>query len=468
MMTTDNRIIPSDFQNNVLTIPEDYDMFLGGGRGGGKSYCLALIILRHLEQYKERARILYCRQTYPGLRDFESITREIFGGIYGTQAKYNSQDHCWRLPGNGYFELGQLETESDYQKYQGRSFSLLIVDEAGQFAIPDLLDRLRSNLRAPSGMKPRMILCANPGGVGHQWLAKRFVFAASPWTPFKEEQSGRTFVYCPSTYKDNDHLDQSEYRRNLEASCPYDPELLKAWTDGDWAIARGAFFGMCLDEKRNCIEPWESLPGLRWESQDRMRFWGDVYLAHDFGIAAPSVTLLMVESDGREGPDGRWYPNGSILVLDEFASNEPGNLTRGMGYGVDVLADRIKEMCKSWGGVYPSGVADDACFARSGMASIAEEFRRHGVYFRPSRKGDRRTGWEKLRRLMADAGKLDVPGLYIARNCEYLWATLPYLARDPRKPDDLDTRGADHGADALRYGVLRRKFITTVTNIPTL
>ena len=312
-------------------------------------------------------------------------------------------------------------------------------------------------------MKPRMILCANPGGTGHQWLAKRYVFAASPWTPFTEEKSGRTFVYCPSTFMDNDHIDQGEYRRNLEASCPYDDALLKAWTDGDWAVARGAFFAQCLDEKRNCIEPWEELPTLFW-GRHRKERWGDAYLAHDYGVTAPSVTLLMVESKGYESPDGRFYPKGSILVLDEFASNQPGSLDRGMGYGVDVLADRIKEMCLRWD-VRAEGVADDACFAKTGMASIAEEFRRHGVYFREAKKGARAVGWEKLRRLMADAGQLDKPGLYISRSCEYLWSTLPFLSRDPRKPDDVDTRANDHGADALRYGILRRKYVTTVSHV---
>jgi hypothetical protein len=457
---------PTPFQQRVLTLPVEYDLALLGGRGGGKSFTLALLILRHAEVYGEKARILYLRRTYKGLADFESLLREIFGAIYGRSARYNSTEHVWRLPNGAYLELAQLESENDYPKFQGRSFNLIIVDEAGQFPEPDLLDRLRSNLRAPVGIQPRFVLAANPGGPGHAWIAKRYVFKASPWEPFEEEQSGRTFVHAPSTYRDNTGIDQDEYLKNLTASCPFDGELLRAWTSGDWSIARGAFFAQCLGN-HNLIEPWERLPAYRWVSQTRKQYWGDPYLSHDWGTSAPSVTLLLVESEGREGIDGRYYPRGSILVLDEYVSNQPGSLEKGMGYSVDILADRIKEMCAGWD-IMPEGVADDACFARSGMASIAQEFRRFGVYFREAQKGARATGWERLRRLMADGGKPDVPGLYIARNCEYLWATLPYLARDPRKPDDVDTRVNDHGADALRYGVLRRKFITTVTNIPTL
>ena len=37
------------FQQQALTLPEEVDLFLGGGRGGGKSYSLAFLALRHAE-----------------------------------------------------------------------------------------------------------------------------------------------------------------------------------------------------------------------------------------------------------------------------------------------------------------------------------------------------------------------------------------------------------------------------------
>jgi hypothetical protein len=97
----------------------------------------------------------------------------------------------------------------------------------------------------------------------------------------------------------------------------------------------------------------------------------------------------------------------------------------------------------------------------SSAGSIADEFRKNGVYFLPAKKGDRRTGWEIMRRMLQDAGKPDKPGLYIGRNCEYFWSTVPYLARDPRKADDVDTRGPDHAADSCRYGCLYQKQVAT-------
>src|SRR5215218_3339716 len=103
----------------------------------------------------------------------------------------------------------------------------------------------------------------------------------------------------------------------------------------------------------------------------------------------------------------------------------------------------------------PEGVADDAIFARtgSGAGSIAEEFRNAGVFFTRARKGERVVGWERMRRMLQDAGTPDKPGLYVSRLCEYWWATIPTLPRDPRKPDDVDSRAADHAADACRYAL---------------
>ena len=73
-----------------------------------------------------------------------------------------------------------------------------------------------------------------------------------------------------------------QYRAQLESACPTDPELLRAWLEGDWAVARGAYFAGCLDESRNAVGPFTEVPrtkyGERWST----------WLAHDFGSSAPS------------------------------------------------------------------------------------------------------------------------------------------------------------------------------------
>src|SRR5450631_3792465 len=105
-----NPLTMSEFQTKVLSVPENFDLFLGGGRGGAKSYTLALIALRHVAQYAENARILYLRQSHMGVADFEMICRMLFATVYGTDARYNAASGVWRFPGGGYLELNQLES----------------------------------------------------------------------------------------------------------------------------------------------------------------------------------------------------------------------------------------------------------------------------------------------------------------------------------------------------------------------
>lgn len=440
----------NSFQQRVMMLPEEADCFLGGGRGGGKSYALALLALRHVEQYKDKARILYIRRTYKGLADFELLTRELFGMVYGTSARYNGAEHVWRFPNGAYLEFGQLESHADYSKYQGRSFTLLMVDEAGQFPMPDLLDMLRSNLRGPKDIPIRMVTAANPGGPGHFWIAKRYVFMGAPWQSFHEPKSKRDWIYAPSTFAGNQFIDRDQYKDQLSSSCPDDPELLRAWIDGDWAVNRGAYFASVLDEGRNAVEPWGAIPehyGQPWET----------YLAHDFGSSAPSATYIIAKSPGATH-NGIFYPRDSLVLVDELATSKRDRPNEGLGWTVPILSEEILVMCKRWG-IRPSGVADDAIFAKSGhgAGSIADEFMRGGVRFIPAQKADRLTGWNIMRRMLADAGKPDTPGLYVSRLCSYFWETVPYLGRDPKRIEDVDSSGPDHAADAVRYGCLRQK-----------
>lgn len=445
----------SKWQAQAMAVPEAFDLFLGGSRGSGKTHLLCALFLRHCEQHGERARCLVVRKSFPGLMDLESEMKAFFGAVYGDGLRFDGQKHRFTLPTGSTVQLDQLERESDFQKYQGKSFSHIAVDEAGQYSSPALVDRLRSSLRAPAGVPTRFIMAANPGGAGHAWLVRRHALKES-WAPYVDAASGFDFVTIQATYKDNEFIDRERYAKNLMASCATDPELGKAWLNGDWSILRGAFFSSVIDETRNMIEPWAKLPREEPEDpySDHPTSW-HFYLAHDFGVSAPSVTYLCAASPGAEGPDGYFYPRGSIILIDEETTTHPDDLNQGLGLTVPDQADRIKNMCQRWG-VQARGVADDAIFNRTGSqhGSIADEFSRCGVQFTRAHKGSRLGGWEKMRRLLAAAGQPDLPGLYVSRKCQIWWQTVPALPRDARNPEDVDSTAADHAADACRYGCL--------------
>ncbi|MBQ0834456.1 phage terminase large subunit [Marinobacter sp.] len=444
----------SKWQQQAMTVPESLDLFLGGGRGGGKSFLLAALFLRHCEQHGSNARCLVVRKSFPGLQDLEAEFRTYFANVYGNALRFDGQKHRFTLPNGATIQLDQLERENDFSKYQGKSFSHIAVDEAGQYNSPSLVDRLRSSLRAPVGVPVRFVIVANPGGVGHAWLVRRYALQ-EPWKPYTDPATGFDFVTIASTYRDNDFIDRDRYAKNLMASCATDPELGRAWLDGDWSVLRGAYFATVIEEQRVMLEPWPHKPKQQPDDE-----WSDYptqwhfYLAHDFGVAAPSVTYLVARSPGAKGPDDVFYPRDSIILMDEETTTHPDDLNAGLGLTVPDQADRIKAMCQRWK-VSPSGVADDAIFNRTGSqeGSIADEFRRCGVAFSKANKGGRLGGWQKMRRLLADAGQPDVPGLYVSRKCQVWWQTVPALPRDPRNPEDVDSTAADHAADACRYAL---------------
>ena len=455
------------WQERVMLLPEEWDLFLGGGRGGGKTRALLLLILRHCATYGERSRVLVLRRTYKALEDLVSTAQVLFGAAYGTAARFNLAEHTCRLPEGGYIEFGQLDGSGDYAKFQGRSFSFLAVDEVGSYADPRLLELVRSNLRAPHGVPTRTVYTANPGGIGTGWIVKRHVYnGTAPWHPYVEPETGRTWVTVPSTFEENVFIDREQYRLQLEAACAHDEGLLAAWKTGDWAKASaGAFFSSVLSDLRSAFGPWQPAD---WPKADRQKGdrW-DLWLAMDYGSSAPAVVYVVAESPGAKGPDGVFYPRGSVLLVDELATSDPSNPAVGLGWTIPKLAEAVKALAARWD-IRPEGVADDACFSHHGhdAGSIADEFSSYDVRWDPARKGDRRTRWEHMRTLLADAGKPDRPGLYISRACSYWWETVPMLPRDPRNPEDVDTRAVDHAADASSYALVRERNTLSVVESP--
>ena len=278
--TTD--ISPSPFQRKVLAVPETYNLFLGGGRGGGKSFGALLAVLRHVEQYRNRARSLIVRETYKAASELAETLFQLLVVAYGSKGfRYNKADNVFRIGSGAVIEVGQLDNAQAYNKYQGRSFTLLVVDEAGLIRDLRWVAMLRSNLRAAKGIPLREIRTANPGGPAHAALTREHVNRAPAWAPYSID--GDVWVNCPSTYAENPHIDAETYLRRLRAAVGNDAELLRAWQEGDWNIARGAFFGDVFDPAVHVL-PTDFCPPWRLRGKRTA-------IGLDWGSAAPAVAL---------------------------------------------------------------------------------------------------------------------------------------------------------------------------------
>jgi phage terminase large subunit len=441
----EQRVTPSEFQTRIIN-HSGSDLILPGGRGGGKSYGTALRIIKRVKTLGIDYQGLFFRKTMKGVRDFKKVTQIVFPLKY-PGSKLNSADNVWKFPNGATLELDQLETMSDYEKFQGRSFTDISADEAAQYASPDLIDLMFSNLRARSGVQVSFTLIANPGNAGHGWFFERYVQGRTPGVPYLEPATERLCTTYPSTYKDNGAINQDEYLKSLTSATANDADLRKAYILGDWNIARGAFFGSVLDKSRSQVPPVQSLLG-GWS----------VFLSMDYGTAAPCAIYLMAESPGGF-VNGLWFPPNSILVFGELYLAQDKNNGKGLGLTIPEQASRIKEFCAYYGhnALSSANVADDACFADDGRSSIADEFKANGVAFSRAHKKDRLSGWESVRTLLRQAGSPDVPGLYVTADCTYFWKIFPTIPRDPKKLWDVDTKSNDHIGDAIRYGVISRK-----------
>lgn len=113
--------------------------------------------------------------------------------------------------------------------------------------------------------------------------------------------------------------------------------------------------------------------------------------------------------------------------------------------------------------------ADPAMWQKTGSGrgeSIAETLLRMRIPMRRS-DNDRYNGWMRVRELLSDRDEHG-PWLTVSPQCKYLIRTLPVLVGSKNDPEDLDTEGDDHAADALRYGAMSRPRPTTFSTHVTV
>ena len=431
-------IRPTPYQVQVLTVPEDHFMFLGGGRGGGKSMGVQFLILRHCDQYQQRAKVLVTRRRLKSLLQFAEEIRALLRSAYGRDIPYNQNDAMFRLPNGATIQLTHVESASALSDVaQGMSYTMICVDEAGEGPGMEVIDQLGLSLRGGGGVPLRIVLAGNPGGANHSALAERYVTGREPWMPF--DFAGNTWVYAPSTVDDNPHL-PAAYKRNFEVLARTDPALYRAMRLGDWSALVGDFFQGIWDADKMVFDHHDVPPDC----------FATLKLSLDWGSAAPMAAVLAgrLAVDVRL-PDDRVMPRGAWVIYDEHGEVSPNNIARGTGRTPGQIAPALHAMARR-NGVRARGVIDSAAEARTAgrmEASVSDLFRAAGVRVTPAKKGPRVPRFEQLKELMVNGE------FFVASRCRLWLATVPSLPRDPRIPDDVDTKANDHFLDATSYAI---------------
>jgi hypothetical protein len=454
---------PTPWQEELCNFPDDMNLAVFGGRGAGRTTGALFCASSHIEMYGPRAHVLFIRQTLRSLREvednFQQILMVAFHGL-----KFNRQDHEFRFPNGATAEFAPINDTEDMAKLQGRSFSLIIADEYGNFSPQQMrfVDQLRANLRAGNkkdgGAPTRMILLANPGGRGHSLIKQRYIDKLTPLR-MSTLDDGMEWIWVPANYKVNPH-NPDNYLGNLEASAHKDKELLRAWVDGAWNIARGAMFADCIDEEFHKIR----FADLPWQKNAAGVFVPDKrtfgFLSSDWGQSAPAVSFAcrkMMQAVGI-------FPKGSVVLVDEVTSADPDDWSVGMNWSLGKFADAMQDMVERTG-VHKVGCIDDAKGLSpddtliKGMANPPYLF----SFIRPQK--NRRSGWATIREMLTNAKERNGrPGLWASDRCKGFWATVPDMPRDPLNMEDVDTRSVDHWGDTARYAVTYEVGVVTINN----
>ena len=442
-MTITRAVEPTPFQARVLAFRGRCGIVSGGGRGGGKSFGMALDILDHCQDGDARPLVL--RESVGGLQELGDLLHTLAVGVFGRGVTRNRQDNRIDIGNGAQITLSQADDPNSTGKLRGRSFTGLYADELGNFSATGyaLFRQMMSGLRAPAGKEIRTHVTANPGGRAHARVHRDFIRGREPWKPWQDEH-GLWWVYCPSTLDDNPMIDQTAYRKRLLASVAGDANMASAWMAGDWSVLGGQMFAPPLDERVHIAEP----PPIRLPSANvagRYRF----AIGADWGTASPSAAVLVGVL--RE-PVANHRP-GDVFVFGECDTCiSDDDLSTGSGMSIAAWCDEIKGL-KAQHGVDCMAVQDDA--RGLGSEVLTQEMQKHGIScMRPPRK-DRAGTWSILRNLLQGAVDRDrEPGLWFSPRCRRTWLSVSEAPRSPLNPRDVDHRyTSDHHLDALGYAL---------------
>lgn len=222
--------VPFVNQVHFLTYAGE-ELLYGGQAGGGKSDALLMGALQYVEEKhipEDENRLTYdCLILRRTLDDLEMpnaildrakqwlLPFEDMGLVY-----YRDIKKQFRFSSGATITFRYLAHNNDLNKYQGAEFQYVAFDELTQF-LENQYNYLHSRLRKTEDnpIPLRMRAGSNPGGVGHDWVKKKFVDEDSP-VPF-----------ISSAFSDNPYLDQVEYSKQLDKLDPLTRQQLKF---GDW------------------------------------------------------------------------------------------------------------------------------------------------------------------------------------------------------------------------------------------
>ena len=422
------------------------EVLYGGAAGGGKSYAICWDALMRCMSYPGTHAYLF-RRTYPELE--KTLINTMLMIVPPALGKYLATSHEMRFINGSVAHFCYMNDEgSSMLQYQGAEVQWLYFDELTHFTKP-MYDYLKTRLRAPKrmGVRPCVRCASNPGGPGHSWVKDYFVDSTDIGKKkrIKEVDMGdgeieRVVIeYIPATVRDNPHI-----AKDYEIELRQKPKKLReALLDGKW----DAFSGQAFPEFTDDSEHYKDMRWTHVIAPFKIPLNWTRYVSFDHGYTRPfSFGAWAIDPEGRAYRYKELYgcvpgePNTGLML-------SPGDIGNMLA---DFLEDEFRE------GIRPIGIADPAIWDRSRGKSVEEQIRDvfGGVVFR---KGDNTRIPGKMQ--LHERLKFDEDGrpmLYVFETCRDFIRTIPSLAYDDKKVEDIDTDGEDHIYDETRYFLMSR------------
>jgi len=423
--------VPAAVPLHASTSP---NLLYGGAAGGTKSHSTRWDAYRYCFSIPEYRSIIM-RRTFEELRrnhiDKSVIEAEKINAWFGREVmQVVRSEHEIRFPlNNAKITFGHCQNVGDEEKYLGDEYDDFRPDEMATFEkeqIAGVQGRLRST---KPGIRARLVGTSNPGGAHTLWLKQWFIDR----NVTKQENARyrpADYQYIPARLYDNPWLMDpdgtfTEYENRLYM---YSRQRRRQLLNGDWNAVTGQFF----DE----WAPGRLVGHVPIPAGCAIERW------IDWGYSKPGVCHWVA-----------CLPNGRLYVFAEWVFS--GTIASEVAKRIHQLTkDEVLPITK---GRLTRTIADPSMFAISGHTgeSYADTFKKNHVSLTPG-DNDRVLGWGRLRHWYRKHP--DDAGAWLIYNpdCDYAIRTIPSLIHSTVDPEDLNTDGEDHAADADRYGVMAR------------
>lgn len=388
---------------------------IGGARGPGKTWAQAMLFALRAAQESGLLH-LWLRRVMRSAdlnlkRALEDAFRQL-GWRVGTNRtggiQWNEKNKTFTYPNGTAIQLGYCKDEDDWEQYQGVEYATVAFSEATQF--PEAAwNLIGGSCRGGKRLKPLRTVDFNPGGRGHEWVARRIV---------NPETRDRRTAFVPCLLRDSMPTLEHDPGYALRVLRTLPETLRRQWEDGDMDVREGMFWALSREVIRDV----------------RVPDWAEMYAGVDPGYY-PGAYAVVWAAKWRDA-DGRPHIHFvADLKRQRLNLREQALLSKEIEQSLP-MRSRVR-------------YSDPAAWQRSNSDTesgvvTARTWAEYDWVVAPAPKTSRSTGWMLMRTLMDDGV------MTISPRCMSL-ITEMQDALHAAGSDDLASGCEDHVQDCARY-----------------